>query len=157
MATNIVERENEISSVTSELTLELIISKVIEIPGVKVDRNKFLAEQLVNETDDIQLVLDKGPIAAGIEEKKLSRIAEKLIIYRTSEASLKSFALGIPGGLAATIAAPTDILQFYGMTLKIAQELTYLYGSVDLWVDGKVDEELVRNNLILYFGAMLLD
>lgn len=154
MATNIVKTKKDISNITNELTLELIISKVIEIPGVRVDRNKFLAEQLVNETDDIQLVLDKGPIAAGIEEKKLARIAEKLIIYRTSEASLKSFALGIPGGLAATIAAPTDILQFYGMTLKIAQELTYLYGSKDLWVDGKVDEELVRNNLILYFGAM---
>ena len=62
--------------------------------------------------------------------------------------------MGIPGGLAMAATIPADILQFYGMTLKLAQELTYLYGAQDLWKDGKVDEEMVRNQLILYCGVM---
>ena len=145
---------NDSKSITSEIAIEHIIANAIKIPGVKVDRENFLSKELEKETDNIQLVLDEGPVAAGIDEKRLRYIAEKLIISRTSEASIKSFALGIPGGLAMSATIPTDILQFYGMTLKLAQELTYLYGAKDLWVDGQVDEEMVRNNLILYCGVM---
>ena len=153
MSTNEVKKlENK--EITSEVALETIITNAIKIPGVKVDRKKFLAELFVKETDNIQLVLDVGPIAAGIEEKRLRKIAEKLILDRTTKSSLTSFAMGIPGGLAMLATIPTDILQFYGMTLKLAQELTYLYGARDLWQDGQVDEELIRSQLILYCGVM---
>ena len=54
--------------------------------------------------------------------------------------------------MAATI--PADILQFFGMALKLAQELSYLYGAQDLWLDGKLDDEKVKNQLILYCGVM---
>ena len=54
--------------------------------------------------------------------------------------------------MAATI--PADILQFFGMALKLAQELSYLYGAQDLWVDGKIDDDKVKNQLILYCGVM---
>ena len=145
---------NEMKTITSEIAIETIIANSIKIPGVKVDRQKFLAELFVKETNNIQLILDEGPVAAGIEENKLRRIAEKLILERTGEASIKSFMLGIPGGVIAAATIPADILQFYGMTLKLAQELTYLYGAKDLWVDGQVDEEMIRNNLILYCGVM---
>ena len=147
---------NEMKTITSEIAIETIIANSIKIPGVKVDRQKFLAELFVKETNNIQLILDEGPVAAGIEENKLRRIAEKLILERTGEASIKSFALGIPGGVIAAATIPADILQFYGMTLKLAQELTYLYGAKDLWVDGQVDEEMIRNNLILYCGDSII-
>lgn len=62
--------------------------------------------------------------------------------------------MGIPGGLAMAATIPADILQFYGVTLKLAQELTYLYGAKDLWQDGQVNEDMVRNQLILYCGVM---
>lgn len=153
MSTNEVKKlEN--NEITREVALETIITNAIKIPGVKVDRKKFLAELFVKETDNIQLVLDEGPIVAGIEEKRLRKIAEKLILDRTTKSSLTSFAMGIPGGLAMLATIPTDILQFYGMTLKLAQELTYLYGARDLWQDGQVDEELIRSQLILYCGVM---
>ena len=54
--------------------------------------------------------------------------------------------------MAATI--PADILQFFGMSLRLAQELSYLYGADDLWENGKVDDEKVKNQLILYCGVM---
>lgn len=54
--------------------------------------------------------------------------------------------------MAATI--PLDVMQFFGMALKLAQELSYLYGAQDLWVDGKIDDDRVRSQLIMYCGVM---
>lgn len=71
MTTNevqVIEKEEK-SQVTSEVALETIITNAIKIPGVKVDREKFLAEILVKETDNIQSVIEVGPVEAGIDEK----------------------------------------------------------------------------------------
>lgn len=54
--------------------------------------------------------------------------------------------------MAATI--PADVLQFFGMALRLAQELSYLYGADDLWQNGQVDDEKVQNQLLLYCGVM---
>lgn len=54
--------------------------------------------------------------------------------------------------MVATI--PADVLQFYAVTLRLAQELAYLYGEEDLWNGETPDEEKVVNQLILYCGAM---
>ena len=45
-------------------------------------------------------------------------------------------------------------MQFFGISLRLAQELSYLYGADDLWKNGKVDDEKVKNQLILYCGVM---
>ena len=54
--------------------------------------------------------------------------------------------------MAATI--PADTLQFFGVALRIAQELAYLYGFEDLWKDDNIDNERVKNELTLFLGAM---
>ncbi len=140
--------------IASDLMLEEIIAKSIQIPGVKVDRNKFLAEELSSKPDLMEKILKDGPIEAGVSRDEISNIANKLIIKRTSQSSLVSFAAGIPGGLAMAATIPADILQFFGMSLKLAQELSYLYGASDIWEDGKVDDEKIKNQLILYCGVM---
>ena len=73
---------------------------------------------------------------------------------RTSQSSIASFAAGIPGGLAMAATIPADLLQFFGMSIRLAQELSYLYGADDLWKNGQVDDEKVKNQLILYCGVM---
>lgn len=138
-----------------EIALESIITSAIQIPGVKVDRKKFLAEMFATENVAIQDVLDLGPIAANIPQDKLTALANKHILKRTSESSIASFVAGIPGGFAMAATIPLDILQFFGMALRLAQELSYIYGSDDLWQDGKVDDEKVKNQLLLYCGVML--
>ena len=40
------------------------------------------------------------------------------------------------------------------MSLRLAQELSYLYGAQDLWRDGQVDDEKVKKQLLLYCGVM---
>lgn len=137
-----------------EFALESIITSAVQIPGVKVNRNKFLSETFANEPVPIQDILDHGPIEANVTQDKLALLASKLIWKRTSQSSLASFATGIPGGLAMAATIPADVLQFFGMSLRLAQELSYLYGAGDLWQDGQIDDEKVKNQLLLYCGVM---
>ena len=149
---NAVKKDDK--SIASDLVLEEIITKSIQVPGVKVDRSKFLAESFSSNVDRLESVINDGPIEAGISREEINSIANKLIIKRTSQSSIASFAAGIPGGLAMAATIPADILQFFGMSLRLAQELSYLYGAGDLWENGQVDNEKVRNQLILYCGVM---
>lgn len=142
------------NSPEKEIALESVITNAIQLPGVKVDRKKFLAEMFATETAEIQEVLDLGPVAANISHERLNVLAAKHIIKRTSESSIASFVAGIPGGLAMAATIPLDILQFFGMALRLAQELSYMYGADDLWLDGKVDDEKVQSQLLLYCGVM---
>ena len=137
-----------------EVSLESIITSAVQIPGVKISRDKFLAETFVSEDFPIQDILDMGPVAAGISQERLTAIANKLILKRTSQSSIASFAAGIPGGLAMAATIPADVLQFFGMALRLAQEISYLYGAQDLWKDGQIDDEKVKNQLLLYCGVM---
>lgn len=139
---------------TSEVALETIISNAIQIPGVKVDRQKFLAESFAKENSDIQKIVDLGPVEAGCSQEALTRIANKLILTRTSTSSAASFAMGLPGGIAMGATIPADTLQFFGMSLRLAQELAYLYGAQDLWKNGEIDDDAVRGQLIMYCGVM---
>ena len=139
---------------SKEIVLEDVISASVQIPGVKVNRNKFLAEQFAKNGVDIQEIIDIGPIAAGIKREEIDVLANKLIIKRTSQSSIASFVAGIPGGLAMAATIPADIMQFFGMALRLAQELSYLYGAQDLWVDGKVDDERIKSQLVMYCGVM---
>lgn len=145
---------SEQNKIEKEVALESIITSAVQIPGVKVSRDKFLAETFVSENLPIQDVLDMGPVAAGICQERLTAIANKLILKRTSQSSIASFAAGIPGGLAMAATIPADVLQFFGMALRLAQELSYLYGAQDLWKDGQIDDEKVKNQLLLYCGVM---
>ena len=145
---------SENTNAGQEFALENVITSAIQIPGVKVDRRKFLAETFSTEDVSIQEILDLGPIEAQVSQEKLFAIANKLILKRTSQSSIASFAAGIPGGLAMAATIPADVLQFFGMALRLAQELSYLYGAQDLWQNGQVDDEKVKNQLLLYCGVM---
>ena len=149
-----MKNEKSASGSTSEFMLEEIVSKSIQIPGVKVDRNKFLAEGFSSKVDMLENIINNGPIDVGVSREEINAMANKLIIKRTSQSSIASFAAGIPGGLAMAATVPADVLQFFGMSLRLAQELSYLYGANDLWNNGQVDDEKVKTQLILYCGVM---
>lgn len=145
---------SEQHTVEKEVALESVITTAVQIPGVKVNRRKFLSETFANENISIEDVLDLGPVAAQIPQERLTVLASKLILTRTSQSSIASFVAGIPGGLAMAATIPADVLQFFGMALRLAQELSYLYGAQDLWQNGQVDDEKVKNQLLLYCGVM---
>lgn len=144
----------ENKQIVKEYMLEDIIAKSIQVPGVKVDRKKFLAEEFSSYCESLDELINKGPIEMGMDQKTLDIIASKLIFKRTSQSSIASFVTGLPGGLAMAATIPADVLQFFAMALKLAQELSYIYGGSDIWIDGAVDDEKVRDQLILYSGVM---
>ena len=145
------EKEEDLAK---QMMLEEVITKAVQIPGVKVNRKQFLAEQFATKKDNLEEILDKGPIEAGIKKEDINLISKKLILARTSQSSIASFVAGIPGGLAMAATIPADVLQFFGMSLRLAQELSYLYGAQDLWENGNINNDKVKNQLILYCGVM---
>lgn len=93
-------------------------------------------------------VLRVGPVEAGISREELEKIARSLVTNRTLKSTAMSVAAGLPGGLAMAATIPADTLQYFGMSLRLAQEIAYLYGEEDLWSDGNLNNEKVTNTLI---------
>lgn len=145
---------SEEKNIEKEVALENIITSAVQIPGVKVDRKKFLAEAFANQDVVLEDIFELGPIQAGISQEDLTKVANKLILSRTGQSSIASFVAGIPGGLAMAATVPLDVLQFFGMAIRLAQELSYLYGADDLWQNGQLDDEKVKSQLLLYCGVM---
>jgi len=132
-----------------------IISTAIQVPGVKVDRESFLLDVFKKKSPEIRnRIIEVGPVKAGCSRKELKQIADKLVLERTLISSGTSFVAGLPGGLVMAATIPADLLQFYGVALRLAQEIAYLYGGEDLWDDDSLDMEKVTNQLILYCGVM---
>lgn len=137
------------------VSLPDVISAAIQVPGVRVNRDSFLCEIFKEvDRDVLQSIIEKGPVEAGIERAVLKQKAHKLIQARTALSTGASFAAGLPGGLAMAATIPADMLQFYGVSLRMAQELAYLYGESDLWEKDLLDRDKVTNQLILYCGVM---
>jgi len=138
------------------ITLEYVISAAIQLPGVKVNRDVFLREQFQGESEEtIQTILDQGPVKAGRGRDALKAMAQKLVSERTVLSTGASFLAGLPGGFAVAATIPADVIQFYGVALRMAQELAYLYGEPDFWDGEKPEISRVTNQLILYCGVML--
>lgn len=135
---------------------ELALTTVLKIPGVKVDRTGFLIKELSNHVSEekINQIVKSNTIEAGIDLNLLDKIAKNLISKRTNQTAGASFLAGLPGGLAMAATIPADTLQFFGVALRISQELAYLYGFEDLWKDDNIDDERVKNELTLFLGAM---
>lgn len=150
------KRDNEDLKAMDGSVLFSIIENAVKLPGVKVDRKAFLCERFKGVHDDeLQIILRQGPVEAGIPEAKLRKMANKLINERTALSTGASFAAGLPGGLAMVATIPADIMQFYAVALRMAQEEAYLYGAEDLWDGDELDSDKVMNQLVLYCGVML--
>lgn len=138
------------------LSLTSIVTTAIQLPGVKVNRDAFLREQFKDAPEEaLAVILEKGPVAAGCKRKLLEKKATALINSWTLKSTGMSFVAGIPGGLAMAATIPADMMQFYAVALRLAQELAYLYGEGDLWNGDILDGERVNNQLIIYCGVML--
>lgn len=141
---------------TPNVSLENVVSTAIQIPGVKVNRELFLRELFQKESKElVEQIVDIGPVNAGVDREMLRKMAKRLINERTIVSTGASFVAGLPGGLAMAATIPADMLQFYGVALRMAQELAYLYGEADMWNGEFLDNDKVTNQLILYCGVML--
>ena len=140
----------------ANVSLENVVATAIQVPGVKVNRELFLREQFQKESKElIEAIVENGPVNAQVSQDTLRKMAKRIINERTILSTGASFVAGLPGGLAMAATIPADMLQFYGVALRMAQELAYLYGEADLWNGEFLDNDKVTNQLILYCGVML--
>lgn len=131
-----------------------IIEEAFKLPMVKVDRRAFLIQTFQGKVSDIEGLIEKGP-QAFLSKEMLDREAQKCIQSITLKSSAVSLATGLPGGIAMAATILADILQFFGYSLRLAQEISYIYGFKDLMGEnGELSEE-AKNTLILYLGIML--
>lgn len=138
-----------------ELAMQ-VLQQVVKLPMVKVNREKFLVDKFSKELDrkDIAILLEKGPTSL-LTKESLDRVAKTCIKDNVLRASGTSILAGLPGGIAMAITIPADVAQFYGFSLKLAQELGYIYGYEDLWASREELSEDAQNTLLLYLGVML--
>ena len=138
-----------------ELAMQ-VLQQVVKLPMVKVDREKFLVDKFSKELDrkDIATLFEKGPTSL-LTKETLDRVAKACINENVLLASGASILAGLPGGIAMAITIPTDVAQFYGFSLKLAQEIGYIYGFDDLWSSREELSEEAQKTLLLYLGVML--
>ncbi|MDR6726935.1 hypothetical protein J2W91_005460 [Paenibacillus amylolyticus] len=137
-------------------SLETIVVNALKVPGVKVNRQEFLTQILASKVSSNELLsaLDKGPVDAGISVALLNKLAKSHIEKRTLQSTGISFATGLPGGIAMAATIPADTLQFFGVALRLAQELAYLFGHEDLWGEQGINSDRVKSELIIFLGVM---
>ena len=140
---------------SKDVLIEDAISKAISKPGVRVDRNEFLTRVFSSRVADIQKILDVGPVEAGIPREELADIAHKMIISQTGSSSIAPVKALIPGKTESEVMQVSESENFFASAMRIAQELSYIYGAKDMWVDGGFDNEKVKTQLMIYFGVML--
>ncbi len=135
--------------------LENFMGTAVQLPLIRVDREDFLKHTFKKTKVSMEDILKYGPVEAGVGRKEIKKAADKLILQRVIFSTVVSFGAGLPGGFAMIATVPLDLVQYYAVTLRLAQEIPYLYGAEDMW-DGMVMKEgAVKNQLLLYYGAML--
>ena len=120
------------NEVESSGVFETLMVNSLQVPGVKVNRNKFLYDALSRYEHDskkISNAISTNPIDAGIDKKTLDKVAKYTINKTTAISSGASFAAGLPGGFAMMASIPADVAQYFGMSIRLAQELAYIYGE----------------------------
>ena len=134
------------------------LAKVVRVPGVRVNREEFLRQELrkLHMGDDaIQRAIDSNPLLAGVSLTAIDRLAEEAISYETNKSAAISFVAGIPGGFAMLGTIPADLMQYYAHALRIMQKLAYLYGWGELLLDGRETDDDTLGVLAVFFGVML--
>ena len=131
-----------------------VVNESLKLPFIKIDRSEFLIKTFGEQVNDIQKLIDEGP-QVFFSKEELDESVKKVINSNVLQSSSLSFASGLPGGFAMAATIPADIAQFFGYSLKLAQEISYIYGYKNVWSEqGELTED-AKNTLILYLGVML--
>ncbi|MCR5807587.1 MAG: EcsC family protein [Oscillospiraceae bacterium] len=141
-----------------QIDIEDIINLGMRVPTVWVDRESFLRKELKKHctSEVIDKAVRTTPKKAGIPLDLVDKICDNVISHERFNVSGVSAALGIPGGLAMVGTIPVDIAQYYGVQLRAAQKIMYLYGFPEISRDtenGMIDSETI-SILTLCLGVM---
>lgn len=148
--------DDVVQNVKNEITFENVLAAAMKVPGVKINRAKFLRKELKKycQEDVIALAINSNPAKAGISKDVIDKISKSVINYETTKVTGLSVAASIPGGVAAVGAAAADITSYFAFIFRTLQELAYLYGFEQFDLnDDEVDAETM-NTVLLFMGVM---
>ena len=158
-ATALEERNGAVELVESghdDRVWKRVLHAALAVPGVTVNREKFLrsALQRIADEEQIEQAIATRPALAGIDITKIDGRANVIIRKHVTRASGISFAAGIPGGFAMLGTIPADLAQYFFHLTVMAQELAYLYGWPDLLHEGELDD-IAQADITMFIGAMM--
>jgi len=139
-----------------QLSFTSVIESAAKLPLVRIDRNKFLTNNLgkLCTPSQLQKAIVEGTLHAGIPIETLDSLANAVINAETIKVTSISAAAGIPGGFAMVATIPADLAQFYGFVIRTAQELAYIYGWTEMFTESSVLDARTESELILFIGVM---
>lgn len=141
-----------------EIDVEDIIINAMKVPGVRIDRTKFLEKELQNicDKETINKAVSENPMSANVSLEIINKLADDTINFERNCVSGISAALGLPGGAAMIATIPADIVQYYGYMLRTAQKLMYLYGFPEITIENNETEldTATVNTLTVCLGVM---
>lgn len=141
-----------------QIGIDDIIIAALKAPGVRVSRAAFLQKELFKHypQEVVDLAIASNPAQAGVSLDVVDHIADDVIRFERNCVSGVSAALGVPGGWAMAATIPTDMIQYYGYTLRAAQKLLYLYGFPEIETDeeGLQLDSGTINTIVLCLGVM---
>ncbi len=139
---------------TNDNVLLPILTEAIKLPLVRINRNEFLQKYLQKycSQEIIKKAIEEGTFSAGIDRVIIDKIAGNIIAQETIKCTGSSFGLGIPGGFALIGTIPADLAQYYAFSIRIIQELAYLYGWPDFDLDDVSGESI--HYIVLFLGVM---
>lgn len=133
-----------------------ILSSVLELPGVKVDRVIFLRKELRPYCGLTKLdMLENVRPYTIVSDKAIDNVAQRVINRHTALATTASTIAGLPGGLAMAATIPGDILQYYYHVVVLSQKLAYLYGFPDFLDDEGEMNAMSSDLLTIFMGSMM--
>lgn len=144
---------NIIKTNMAEITWESVLHHALDMPGVKVDREKYLKE-VFNGYGDTDELVNKTPIDI-FQPATVNEVANDAISKHTLQVTALSTAAGIPGGLAMVGTIPADLAQYFWHVLVLAQKLAYIHGWGDLLSENHELDEGAQSVLTVFIGVAM--
>lgn len=140
------------------IDVEDLIIKCMKIPGVKVNREKFLRKEFENKltNETIEKAIHENPMKANIKQEFIDRVVDNVIKLEKIQVSGISAVLSLPCGICTLATIPVDIVQYYAILLRTIQKLLYLYGypELDLDYEGNILDSESMCMIITCLGIM---
>ena len=133
-----------------------ILTAVLKMPGVKVDRVEFLQHALKPYCNEQKLELLPSVRPYNIaSDHDIDRAAKTCINRHTALATTGSTIAGLPGGLAMAATIPGDLTQYYYHVFVLSQKLAYLYGFPDFCDEEGNMSDAASDLLTIFMGSMM--
>lgn len=132
------------------------VASALKLPGVKIDRRKFLAETFSKtQGEELSKIIDYGPQTV-FDTAYLTATAKHIVRRDTEKSTVASFLTGLPSNPAVMAgSSAVDIAQYFAFALRMAQEISYIFGKQDLFDNNGDLSENGERDIILYLGVML--